>query len=130
MLPTESSFCIASPLLSRVCVLVTQPCPRLQLTKFLRPWDFPGKNTGVGCHCLLQGVFLTQGSNPGVQHSRQILYPLRYREASILLHQGNSCSEQTLVILLKVVKIKITCYEKDSKPFHNEVRLNKFHHYS
>ena len=27
------------------------------------PWDFPGKNTGVGCHFLLQGIFLTQGSN-------------------------------------------------------------------
>ena len=27
------------------------------------PWDFPGKNTGVGCHFLLQGIFPTQGSN-------------------------------------------------------------------
>ena len=27
------------------------------------PWDFPGKNTGMGCHFLLQGIFLTQGSN-------------------------------------------------------------------
>ena len=31
-------------------------------------------NTGVGCHFLLQGIFLTQGSNPGVLHCRQILY--------------------------------------------------------
>ena len=31
--------------------------------RLFRPWDFPGKNTGVGCHFLLQGVFLTQGSN-------------------------------------------------------------------
>ena len=31
--------------------------------RFLCPWDFPGKNTGVGCHLLLQGIFLTQGSN-------------------------------------------------------------------
>ena len=29
----------------------------------LCPWDFPGKNTGVGCYFLLQGIFLTQGSN-------------------------------------------------------------------
>ena len=28
------------------------------------PWDSPGKNTGVGCHALLQGIFPTQGSNP------------------------------------------------------------------
>ena len=34
--------------------------------KFLFPWDFSGKNTGVGCHFLLQGIFLTQGSNPHV----------------------------------------------------------------
>ena len=31
----------------------------LQLTRLLCPWDFPGKNTGVGCHFLLQGIFLT-----------------------------------------------------------------------
>ena len=30
---------------------------------FLCPWKFPGKNTGVGCHFLLQEIFLTQGSN-------------------------------------------------------------------
>ena len=30
------------------------------------PWDSPGKNPGVGCHALLQGLFLTQGSNPGL----------------------------------------------------------------
>ena len=28
------------------------------------PWDFPGKNTGVGCHALLQGIFPVQGANP------------------------------------------------------------------
>ena len=32
-------------------------------TRLLHLWDFPGKNTGVGCHFLLQGIFLTQGSN-------------------------------------------------------------------
>ena len=32
-------------------------------TRLLYPWDFPGKNTGVGCHALLQGIFPTQGSN-------------------------------------------------------------------
>ena len=35
----------------------------------------PGKNTGVGCHSLLQRIFLTQGSNPGFLHCRQILCP-------------------------------------------------------
>ena len=36
----------------------------LQPTRLLCPWDSPGKNTGVGCHALLQGIFLIQDSNP------------------------------------------------------------------
>ena len=32
------------------------------------PWDYPGRNTGVGCHFLLQGIFPTQGSNPHLLH--------------------------------------------------------------
>ena len=54
----------------------------LQPTRLLCPWDSPGKNTGVRCHFLLQGIFLTQELNPGVPHCRQILYPLS--------HQGSS----------------------------------------
>ena len=38
----------------------------LQSISLLYPWDFPGNNTGEGCHFLLQGIFLTQGSNPGL----------------------------------------------------------------
>ena len=38
--------------------------------------DSPGKNTGVGCHAFLQGMFPTQGSNPGLLHCRWILYHL------------------------------------------------------
>ena len=37
----------------------------LSPTRLLCPWDSPGKNTGVGCHFLLQGIFLTEGSNQG-----------------------------------------------------------------
>ena len=50
----------------------------LQPTRLLCPWDSPGKNTGVGCYSLLQGIFLTQGSNPGLPHCRQILYHLSH----------------------------------------------------
>ena len=59
---------------------VTQSCPAL-----CDPMDyslpappsmgFPGKSTGVGCCFLLQGIFLTQGSNPGLSHYRQTLLP-------------------------------------------------------
>ena len=51
----------------------------LQSTRLLCPWDFPGKDTGVGCHFLLQWIFPTQGSNPGLLHCRQILYWLIYK---------------------------------------------------
>ena len=49
----------------------------LQPTRLLCPRDFPGKNTGVGCHFLLQGISLTQGSKPHLLqflYYRQILY--------------------------------------------------------
>ena len=36
--------------------------------RLLCPWDFLGKNTGVGCHFLLQGIFQIQGSNPHLLH--------------------------------------------------------------
>ena len=44
------------------------------------PWDFPNRNTGVGCHFLLQGLFLTQGSNPGLLQCRPVLYHWANRE--------------------------------------------------
>ena len=44
----------------------------LQSTRLLCPWDSPGMNTGVGCHFLLQGIFLAQGLNLGLLHCRQI----------------------------------------------------------
>ena len=43
------------------------PCG-LQPARLLCPWGSPGKNTGLGCHALLQGIFLTQESNPCLLH--------------------------------------------------------------
>ena len=40
---------------------------------------FQARGTGVACHCLLQGIFLTQGSNPGLPHCRQTLYRLSHQ---------------------------------------------------
>ena len=50
----------------------------LEPARLLCPWNSPGKNTGVGCHFLLQGIFPTQGSNLGLPHYRQMLYHLSY----------------------------------------------------
>ena len=46
----------------------------LQPARLLCPWDFPGKNTGVGCHFLLQRIFPTEGLNLHLLHCRRILY--------------------------------------------------------
>ena len=43
---------------------------------------FPGQNTGVGCHALLQRIFPTQGLNPGLPHCRQVLYHLSFSAAA------------------------------------------------
>ena len=51
----------------------------LQHARLLCLWDFPGKDTGVGYHFLLQGIFLTQGSNLAIPHCRQILYCLSHQ---------------------------------------------------
>ena len=50
----------------------------LQPARLLCSWNPPGKNTGVCCHSLLQGIFLTQGQNLGLLHCRQILYHLSF----------------------------------------------------
>ena len=58
----------------------------LEVTMLLCPWDFSGKNTGVGCHFFFQDIFPTQGSNLWLLcllHCRQILYLLSHREARL-----------------------------------------------
>ena len=49
------------------------------------PWDSLGKGTGVCCHALLQGIFPTQGLNPGLRHCRQILYQLSHKGSPRIL---------------------------------------------
>ena len=56
----------------------------LYLTRVLCPWNSPGKNTGVGCHSLLQGSFLTQGLNQGLLHCRWILDHLSHQGSPFL----------------------------------------------
>ena len=60
------------------CVKVTQWCPTLCYPMDYSPWNSPGQNTGVGSLSLLQGIFPTQGSTPGLPHCRRILYPLQH----------------------------------------------------
>ena len=47
--------------------------------------DSPGKNTGVGCHALLQGIFLTQRSKPVLSHCRWIPWPKDQSQVSLII---------------------------------------------
>ena len=49
------------------------------------PWNSPGQNTGVGSRSLLQGIFPTQGWNPGLPHCRGILYQLSHKGSPRIL---------------------------------------------
>ena len=62
----------------------------LQPARLLCPRDSPGKTTGVGSHFFLQGIFLTQGADPGLLHGSQILYHLS--------HQGSPKKKEEKVI--------------------------------
>ena len=56
------------------------------LARLLCLWNSLGKNTGVGSHSLLQGIFLTQGLNSGLTHCRQILYHLSHQGSSTMIY--------------------------------------------
>ena len=73
-------------LIPACCVLSCSVIPVLfdpidYTTRLLCPWHVPGKNTGVGCHFLLQGIFLTQGSNPGLLHWQADSLPLSHLQS-------------------------------------------------
>ena len=55
-------------------VKVSQSCPTP--CDYMDSWNSPGQNTELGSISLLQGIFPTQGSNPGLPHHRWILYQL------------------------------------------------------
>ena len=61
---------------TQLCLCNSMDCSH---TRLLSPWNSPVKNTGVGGHSLHQGVFLTQGSNPGLPPCRHILYHLSHQ---------------------------------------------------
>ena len=61
-------------------VKVAQSCLTLcDPMDLYRPWNSPGQNTGVGSLSLFQGIFPTQGPNPGLPHCRWILYQLSHK---------------------------------------------------
>ena len=73
-------------------------------TGLLHPCDFPGKNTGVSCHFLLQAIFLTQGSNPS-------LLSLLYWQADTLLlcHLGRPLRIQKGLVSVQFSSVAQSC---------------------
>ena len=76
----------------------------LQPARLLCPWNSPGKNTGVGCHFLLQGIFQTQELNLGVLYCRQILYHLshqrnHYKVQELSISTSHSYSGQIFLMI-------------------------------
>ena len=68
----------------------------LRLRGLYSPWNSPGQNTGVGNLSLLQGIFPTQGSNPGPPHCRWILYQLSHR-VNELLDQISEMNKEPII---------------------------------
>ena len=61
--------------------------------------DCPGNNIAVGCHALLQGIFPTQGLNPGLSQCRQILYHLSHQESPLDFWAASSFPHFTFLAL-------------------------------
>ena len=71
LLPFSVVCCHYYCLVPKSCPTLLQP-HGLWPARLFCPWNFPGRNIGVGCHFLLQGIFLTQGLNPSLLHCRRI----------------------------------------------------------
>ena len=67
---------------SQCCSVVSNS---LQHHGLYSPWNYPGQNTGLGSLFLLQGIFPTQGWNPGLPHCWRILYQLSHKESPWIL---------------------------------------------
>ena len=81
------SFIISTVLHNTRHIVVTQSYLTLcnPMDWLYSPWNSPGPNTGVGSLSLLHGIFLTQGSNPGLPHCRRILYQLSHKGSPRIL---------------------------------------------
>ena len=69
----KASVCAGLCLVTQLCLTLCDPTD-CSPPGFSVHGDSPDKNTGVDCYALLQGIFLTQGLNPGLLHYRHILY--------------------------------------------------------
>ena len=81
----HASVCYSVPLTGRACD--PTDCP----------WNSPGQNTGVGSRSLLQGIFPSQGSNPGLLHCKQILYQLSHKGSPMFCKSTSNASAKSML---------------------------------
>ena len=85
--------------------------PQMQSSRLLCPWGSPGKNTGVDCHTLLQGIFPTQGSN-GISCvsciGRQVLYHWSHLGSPLLVF-----IHCYFAVVLTTVSVRLKCIYSD-----------------
>ena len=113
---SDNSSCCYSvakscPVCTCVC-LIAESCPTLFRplwlwpTRLLCPWNFPGKNPGVGCHFFLQGIFLTQGWNPDLLQWQVDTLPLS--------HPGNGNTSYLTDLLIYLLLLPyLICSRRD-----------------
>ena len=101
LLPSLISNCLNLPIGTQArlwrlcCCLVAKSCPPVLwppwtvATMLLCTWDFPGNNTGLGCHFLLQGIFPTQGSNLCFLHWQADSLPLSHKGSPVIKAKWN-----------------------------------------
>ena len=105
-----------------ICEVKSLSCFRLFATSWtvayqapLSPWDFPGNSIGMDCHFLLQGIFLTQGSNPGLPHCRQTLYRLSHQGTEVVdicVRAANRLCDQDWGLRLGMGAISESCMKR------------------
>ena len=86
---------------------------RLSPIWLLCPWNFPGKNTGVGCHSLLQRIFLTLG----LRHCRQTLYPLNHQGSPRVVYGSSTVCAVKSLQLCPTLCNSLDCSPPDSSVF-------------
>ena len=99
----------------------------LEPARLLCPWDSPGKNTGVGCCTLLQGIFLTQGLNScllKILYCRWILYHWATGETPSLSHlTPNTGLWESVIVFLKL-RILLVTVQHPPSPSHTHTHTH------
>ena len=78
-------------------------------------WDFPGKNTGVGCHALLREIFPTQGQNLYLLHWRVIKNPPVKQEMWVLSQDHKDSVEEEMLTHSSILAWEISWTEEPSE---------------